>query len=157
MTLAKIIIAAWIASFLVGGVIGFIVVKVSILDKTYESTVCFQNRFFHCFIVEHAETKDKQERGLMGCEHLDRNRGMLFIFESESVRSFWMKGMLIPLDIVWLDKNGIVVYIVRDMQPCRTALCDSVVPDAKAKYVLEVNAGIAKEIGLTVGDRLTLL
>lgn len=74
---------------------------------------------------------------------------MLFIYNDEDVRSFWMKNTLIPLDIIW-------IYIAGNMQPCKTVLCKSVAPDAKAKYVLELNAGITNEIDLTVGDSVCL-
>lgn len=108
----------------------------------------------HCFYVELAQTADEKTRGLMFREHLNPDRGMFFIFEDEGEYSFWMKNTLIPLDIIWINKNKEAVFISRDTQPCKTEPCPTINPGIKAKYVLELNGGTAEKIGLTVGDRL---
>ena len=80
---------------------------------------------------------------------------MLFIFEEERKASFWMKDMLIPLDMVWINKDFKVVHITKDIFPCEPDYCPSVTPPENVKYVLEVNAGVSDEIGLLVGDVLS--
>lgn len=109
-----------------------------------------------CFDVELAKTTVQIERGLMYRKELDRNMGMLFIFEKEDIYPFWMKNTLIPLDIIWIDVNGKVVYISQNAEPCKDLTCPLITPSGKAKYVLEINGGISKEFGLTVGDAVVL-
>ena len=96
---------------------------------------------------------DNMERavGLMNRTSLVENAGMIFVFEDENHRSFWMKNTLIPLDIIFIDKNKTIVDIIT-MQPCKNLFCDSYRSKAPAKYVLEVNAGFAEEHGVKVGD-----
>ena len=89
-------------------------------------------------------------------KELDKNKGMLFIFDKEGIYPFWMKNTLIPLDIIWIDSNDKVVFISQNVQPCKNLICPSIFPTVKAKYVLEVNAGVCQEIGLKVGDELTI-
>ena len=61
------------------------------------------------FRVELAITNAERRRGMAGREHIGRNEGMLFVFNDARVRSFWMKGCLIPLDILFIDPGGRVV------------------------------------------------
>jgi len=116
-------------------------------------SVCFNE---NCFNVELVATKAQVERGLMYREKLDKDKGMLFIFEKESRRSFWMKNTLIPLDIIWIDSKNKVVFISKDTQPCKSLICPSVDPGENAKYVLEINAGMSDQIGLEVGSELKI-
>jgi uncharacterized membrane protein (UPF0127 family) len=118
------------------------------------SKVCFKE---NCFTVELASTPQERARGLMHREHLDSDKGMLFVFEEEGVHSFWMKNMLIPLDLIWINETMDVVYLAKDVQPCKTEVCESIRPDRKAKYVLEVNAGVCDETGLAIGDKAGLV
>lgn len=118
-----------------------------------ESRVCFRD---NCFYVELATTPDEQSRGLMFREHLDPDRGMLFIFPKEDTYSFWMKNTLIPLDIIWISEEEKVVFISRNTQPCVELSCPMINPGEKAKYVLEVNAGVSDGIGLLIGDKVAI-
>ena len=114
-----------------------------------EPQVCFKNR---CFFVELALTPEEKSRGLMYRESLGQDRGMLFIYEKEARHSFWMKNVLIPLDIIWLDQDKKVVYIAENCQPCSEDSCPSIKTDKNAKYVLEINGGTVFEMGLSLGD-----
>src|SRR4030042_3400748 len=93
-------------------------------------------------------------KGLMFRKTLPDNEGMLFIFEEEDFHSFWMKNMIIHLDIIWLDKEKKVVYFEEDVPPCKEDPCTSYLPMKKAKYVLEVNSGFIKKEKLKLGDQL---
>ena len=115
----------------------------------------------NCFSVELAKTQAQQERGLMYRTGMDKNKGMLFIFDKEAIYPFWMKNTLIPLDIIWIDNNYKAVFISQNVQPCKGLICPTIVPlgpagGHPAKYVLEINAGIVNEIGLKIGDGLTI-
>lgn len=113
------------------------------------SQVCFKDS---CFFVEEKKTKTEREEGLMNREKLDKDSGMLFIFEKEEVYSFWMKNTLIPLDIIWISLEKKVVFINKNSLPCKNVDCFLINPGIKAKYVLEVNAGVSELIGLKIGD-----
>ncbi len=116
-----------------------------------QQEVCYKN---YCFNVEIAKTQQELSKGLMFRKNLEKNNGMLFVFEKEGDYPFWMKNTLIPLDIIWMDKNNKVVFINENSQPCEPSFCPSIDPKVSAKYVLEINAGMVKEIGLKVSDKL---
>jgi len=105
-------------------------------------------------IAELALTPEQQARGLMFREKLGDHEGMLFLFGEEGVHSFWMKNMLISIDILWLDREGRIVHIVAHARPCRSDPCPSYTPVLPSRFVLEVKAGKSKELGLRPGDRL---
>ena len=121
------------------------------LFEKSQNKLCFNN---HCFVVELAKTEQEWARGLMFRESMAPDKGMLFVFEEEKEHSFWMKNTLIPLDIVWLNRDKEVVFIAKNSQPCKTENCEIIIPTEKAKYVLELNAGIVDEINLKIGNRL---
>ena len=108
------------------------------------------------FKVDIADTRDKQALGLMFRESMAADHGMLFIFPTEAPRSFWMKNTRIPLDIMYFDDDFKLVSISADTPPCKVTRCPSYPSAAPAKYVLELNAGTASELGVGVGDRLVV-
>lgn len=104
------------------------------------------------FTLEVADTPRKQQLGLMHRKSMPRERGMLFIFDDERERSFWMKNTHIPLDIIYADAGGKVVSI-KPMQP----LDEIGVPsDGPSKYAIELNQGAAARAGVAEGDVLTI-
>ncbi|MFH1622177.1 MAG: DUF192 domain-containing protein [Candidatus Omnitrophota bacterium] len=108
-----------------------------------------------CFDVELAITPSERNQGLTYKEVLDRDSGMLFVYDKEDKQCFWMKNMLIPLDIIWLNKDKEVVHIQENAQPCEGSLCSEICPEQKAKYVLELNAGTCDLLDLGLGDELS--
>jgi len=115
--------------------------------------VCFKN---NCFNVELANNKDERLKGLMYKKSLSEKQGMLFIFEKEDIHPFWMKNTFVCLDIIWIDKDKKVVFISKNNKPCRENFCQSIIPDKRAKYVLEIKGGLADKIGLRKGDYLKM-
>lgn len=145
-----------IIAIITPGLILVLIVVLVILVKhqgVKPNRACFQN---HCFDVELAVTSEEMSRGLMFRERLDSDKGMLFIFTEEGRYSFWMKNTLIPLDIIWIGGNKQVVFISGNAQPCQEYSCPSIEPAENAKYVLEINGGMAENIGLKVGDKIDL-
>lgn len=121
------------------------------LDSKPQNKICIKDR---CFYVELAVTRAEQDRGLMFRRHLDEDKGMLFIFNNETNHQFWMKNVILPLDIIWLNKEHEVVFISKNAQPCRNDICQDINPNKNSSYVFEFNAGIADEIGLDIGDKI---
>lgn len=107
-------------------------------------------------IVEIADTDDLRTKGLSERTNLASNAGMLFIFPKAGYYHFWMKGMLFPLDFVWINNNEVVdltenVPIAKNEDASKLPTYTSRVP---AKKVLEVNAGAIKSWQITVGDNV---
>ena len=89
---------------------------------------------------------------------MDNNTGMLFIFPSEGSPSFWMQGVLIPLDLVWIDGRLNVVGVTANVPPHTGPGSPPLYPPPQpVRYVLEVNAGIADELGIGPGSLVELV
>lgn len=101
--------------------------------------------------IEVADNFLERSRGLMGRENLDDNHGMLLVYQNNEILSVWMKNMLIPLDIIFIDKNKRVVDIRENIQPCKKE-CPIYSSKTPAMYALEVNAGFVKSNGIEIGD-----
>ena len=104
--------------------------------------------------IEIADDDLKREQGLMYRRQMELNHGMLFIFEDEDLRSFWMKNTYLPLDILYLDASRKIVKIHENVATLNE---QSVPSDFPAKYVVEVNAGFSALYNLQVGDRMNFL
>lgn len=112
--------------------------------------VCFDKK---CIKAELAETPVERGKGLQFRKSMGRDEGMLFIFPSSNRHTFWMKDTFISLDIIWMDSKKRIVFVIPNILPCETEQCPVYTPGSGAKYVLEVNAGVTTELGLSVGDR----
>lgn len=94
------------------------------------------------FCVEIADNPVLQVKGLMGVAELPENYGMLFVYNGEDYRTFWMKNTLIPLDIIFFDQSGIMVDYKDNFMPCVDTDCDTYQSKDKAMYVLEINSDV---------------
>jgi len=103
--------------------------------------------------AEVADSDMLRQQGLMLKDKIEGAEGMLFIFPIEARHAFWMKNMKFPLDIIWANKDKIVIDIKTDVQPCRGD-CETLVPAHFTQYVLEVKAGFVKEHDIKIGDVL---
>ena len=98
--------------------------------------------------VEVADTIEKRQRGLMFRDHLDEDRGMIFVFPEERQLSFWMRNTRIPLSIAYIGSSGRIREIL-DMAP----LDETTHPSAEeVMYALEVNRGWFARAGVKTGD-----
>ena len=104
--------------------------------------------------VEIAQSDAERSIGLMFRENLAERNGMLFVNEQEKKLAIWMKNTLIPLDIVFVSAQGVIVSIFKDLQPCLKVPCQIYESQEMAKYILEINAGLAEKNGVRVGQRL---
>jgi uncharacterized membrane protein (UPF0127 family) len=106
--------------------------------------------------VDVADTSQKQSQGLMFRENMKWNHGMLFIFDNETILSFWMKDTLIPLDMIFVDKTFRIINIVDNALPCTIEPCPGYSSEKPVKYVLEVNAGFVETNDIEVGDFISM-
>lgn len=109
------------------------------------------------YYVSIARTPEELQRGLSGTDSLAANRGMLFVFPKEDKWAIWMKDMKYPIDIVWLDKDAVVNYMVKNAQPSSYNDADPTkstqfAPDKPARYVIELPSGTIERTGIVIGD-----
>ena len=112
-------------------------------------------------VAEVVDTPASRELGLSGRSSMRDNEGMMFVFDHPGRYGFWMKDMLFPLDIVWINQNGVVVHIERNLSPVSYRVLPRTNPETfintpDASYVLEVNAGRADEYGLYLGSKVKI-
>jgi hypothetical protein len=107
------------------------------------------------FQVEVADSSAKRELGLGKRDFLPVGQGMYFPFDTAQRWVFWMKDMRFPIDIVWI-RDGKVVDIARSVPVPKALPLETFSPIEPADAVLELNAGVAAEIGLEAGDNLVL-
>ena len=105
--------------------------------------------------VELAQAPGEKAKGLMYRAELPEDSGMLFVFDRDAPRAFWMKNTLIPLDMIFINSQMKVVEVKSKVPPCREDPCPSY-PSEPAMYVLEINGGLAERKGIVVGDTVTL-
>ena len=109
------------------------------------------------YSVEVARTPDEQAQGLMYRESLPPAHGMVFPFPEAGVHNFWMKNTMIPLDIVWIDAAGKVVFVSANTPPCKSDPCPNYGPNAPASLVLEIAGGKAAAEGVSKGATIRVL
>ncbi len=152
----KVLIAALSALFLLGGCFGG--AGSNTTSEVRGSIVILNSEKGKTEIgVEVADIRDERTKGLMYRKSLPEDQGMFFIFEKNKPLTFWMKNMLIPLDMVFFDHNYKVVKIVKNAQPCKKEPCESYPSEVPAIFVLELNAGTADDIKLKEGDKADLI
>ena len=109
------------------------------------------NRFDGTAITFHIELADsdyERETGLMHRTKMSDDQGMLFVFEKEDLRYFYMKNTPIPLDLIFINSENRIVSIHSDAKPMSEATISSKYP---AKYVLEINAGLSSRNDIQEG------
>ncbi|MEK7581448.1 MAG: DUF192 domain-containing protein [Patescibacteria group bacterium] len=102
-----------------------------------------------------ATTPDQRKKGLANLDSLPLNSAMLFVFDHKDSYAIWMKDMRFAIDIIWIDENKKIVDIAQNVAPEPKKKDRELTvyrPKADAKYVLEVNAGLASLNGLVLGD-----
>ncbi len=105
--------------------------------------------------AEIAKTPQQITKGLSDRKSLPKNEGMLFFLGGRRIATFWMKDMLFPIDIIWID-NERVVYIIENAQPPNVSSTPTYTPDKPSTHVLEVNTGFAQKHNIKVGAKVTI-
>jgi uncharacterized protein len=105
--------------------------------------------------VEVAKSDQERTFGLMGRAELPADRGMLFVYDEPRVVTFWMRGMLIPIDMVFL-RDQEVIAVIADVPPCLEDPCPTYGPDSPVDAVLELAAGRAATLGVAPGHTIPI-
>lgn len=117
-----------------------------------QPTLSIENHVYTATILEE---ENELIRGLSGSDQLPPDHVMLFDFGKDSRWGIWMKDMNYPIDIIWLDIQARVIYMVQDAQP--SSYPDTIYrPKQNARYVIEAVSGTIERTGLKVGDSVTL-
>ncbi len=115
----------------------------AVIIKTKDGPVIIQ--------AEIADSKNDQIIGLMHRKTMADEEGMLFVYEQVQDITMWMQNTILPLDMVFISKNGKISHIAYSAQPFSLDIISS---NGPAKAVLEIKAGIADKLKLKVGDKV---
>ena len=116
-----------------------------------ELSIITSNGSKHNFLVEVARTEEEKKIGLMFRKTLAKNAGMLFLYKREALRLMWMKNTFIPLDILFIDKKGVIKRVVKRTIPHSLATISS---RQSVLAVLELSGGITSSLEIKKGDRI---
>jgi hypothetical protein len=103
--------------------------------------------------VEIAEKDEERTRGLMYRRSMTDEAGMIFAFRARENHQFWMRNTCIPLDMLFIDDDGLIVGIEENVPTMNDATYQAGCP---SKYVLEVNAGWTRKHGVRAGQKVKL-
>lgn len=126
------------------------------INTTDNNKNIFDKTITNPIYIEIANDPYEIQKGLMFRKSLKWNNGMLFVFDDEQYRSFWMKNTHIALDIIFIDKNFKIVDIKENAKPCLSYKCPSYLSKAPAKYVLEVNGDFVNKNKIQIGDKIII-
>lgn len=129
-------------------ILGSIFVYSNLNNKIYSKAnrLHLSNKEISLMIVSNNQERIK---GLSGTESLDKDKAMLFVFDNPGSYGIWMKDMKYPLDIFWLDDHREIVSIENNIKP--DTYPKVFYPKSPSVYVIEANAGFAKENNLEIG------
>jgi uncharacterized membrane protein (UPF0127 family) len=136
--------------FIIGGLVILLValvVSYIVTHFTPTTEVRLGSGVYHLWV---ADTDAELKQGLSGVEKLNPGGGLLMKFDGDNTWGIWMKDMKIPLDIVWLNKDKQVVYIVKNASP-ELSTSQTFTPKATARYVIELPAGGVDKAGIKSG------
>jgi len=143
-----------ISTLILGILIIFIVILIKVDYLNLQSPRAVINS--HVFSLYLAKNSQEQEVGLAKYNKINKNQGMLFIFQKTDYYSFWMKNMKFPIDIIFINKNTIVDIFQNVPSQKDNNNLPTYTTGEKADEVLEINAGLSKEYKIKIGDKVTI-
>lgn len=102
-----------------------------------------------------ADDNAERAKGLGGLASIPRDYGMFFVFDTADYQGIWMKDMLFPIDIIWIDENLRISHIEKNISP--DTYPKIFTSPVKASYVLELNAGMSDSYNLKTGENIILI
>ena len=107
-----------------------------------------------CFSSRIADNVITRTQGLMNQGFLPEKEALLFIFPQPGKPEFWTKEMNFPIDIIFINENDIIVYLVKNAPPCQTENCQVFKPTRDSIRVLEINGGLSEKYNIGVGQEV---
>jgi uncharacterized membrane protein (UPF0127 family) len=107
--------------------------------------------------LEIADDLETRALGLMDREGLAQEEGMLFVYDDEKIRYFWMKDVLFPLDMIFINETLEIVGFLENVPVCEQEPCPQYSIEEESKYVIEVNAGWVTENFVEIGQRVDFI
>ncbi len=123
----------------------------SVGAPTHSLTIVSQDGASHSFLVELAADDASRAKGLMFRREMAPDAGMLFDFEQDRLVSMWMKNTYIPLDMLFIKSDGTIATIAQMTEPHSLK---SIPSRVSVRAVLELNGGVAAQLGIEAGDRV---
>ncbi len=118
-------------------------------EELKTSSISIGHKKIKAFVVD---TPASRQKGLGARDSIAKNTAMLFVFDTPNFYQIWMKDMRFPIDIFWLQEARVVVDIKENVSP--STFPEIFSPISPALYVLEANAGFAKENSIKIGDKI---
>jgi len=141
------------------GIIIILLISLGIFFKDSDDAILSQSdniqaRFGeHIVELEVVDTIETRTQGLSGRESLTEGTGMLFVFDEPGTHGIWMKDMNFAIDVLWLNENFQIIYMVEGMTP---ESFPNVYRSRKpAKYVVEFPANFVSENNVMIHDQMT--
>lgn len=128
--------------------------KVTIRKQHAPAHDIFRKKIEETFQVEVVRDTQGIEKGLSGRELIPEDHGMLFVLDTSQEHAFWMKGMRFPLDLIFIGSAMQITEILENLQPCED--CPVHFPKMRPAYLIEINAGLTKRLGIAIGDTLVI-
>jgi uncharacterized protein len=100
-----------------------------------------------------ADTPELRTQGLSGRREIGAT-GMLFVFDTDDYHGIWMKDMLFPIDLIWIDKDLTVIDVERGVRP--DTYPRTYRPQLPARYLIETTERFTETFGIGIGDEVTL-
>ena len=133
-------------------VVFIVVLLITILLNRKAPKVVINN---HTFSVTVAKTDKEKQIGLSETKKLDKNQGMLFVFDQPDYYSFWMKNMKFPIDIIYINGDK-VTTVINSAEPVSNGQLPIYQPKEKSDKVIEINAGLSKTYNIKNGSQVTI-
>lgn len=122
-----------------------------------QAKIIINNQTFYATVVSNSID---QAMGLSGTKNMESNQAMLFEYKHHVIPNFWMKGMLFPIDIIWIKDNKIIAIeknIPNPSQSISNADLPKYKPLLPVNFVLEINAGLSEKYDFTTGERVDII
>lgn len=125
-------------------------------QETKPTATFSTDRGEYTILLEIADEPDEWAAGLMN-RTLREDEGMLFVFPDDEPKTFWMKDVPEPLDIIFFSSDWTVVALFKNLSPCFDESCPLYTSATGARYVIEVRGGFVAKHGVKIGDSVRVV